>query len=41
MLTGEKGIGKSTIINHLMHYYFDKKNYDENENTFSKKKFFS
>lgn len=28
LLTGEKGIGKSTLINHLMYYYFDKKNYD-------------
>ena len=29
MLTGEKGIGKSTLVNHLMNFYFDKKNYDE------------
>ena len=29
MLTGDKGLGKSTLIFHLMHYYFDKNNYDE------------
>ena len=29
MLSGEKGIGKSTFVNHIMHFYFDKKNYDE------------
>ena len=28
MLAGEKGIGKSTFVNHLMYYYFDKENYD-------------
>ena len=26
--SGEKGIGKSTLINHLMYFYFDKENYD-------------
>ena len=31
MLTGEKGIGKHTLVNHLMHYYFDKENYDEKD----------
>jgi len=29
MLSGKKGSGKSTLINHLMFYIFDKKNYDE------------
>lgn len=29
MLTGEKGIGKSTFVNHLMHYYYDKENYNQ------------
>tara|TARA_B100001121_G_scaffold99485_1_gene88081 strand:+ start:1754 stop:2683 length:930 start_codon:yes stop_codon:yes gene_type:complete len=29
MLTGEKGIGKSTFVNHLMHYYYDRKNYNQ------------
>ena len=28
MLTGEKGIGKFTLINHLMYFIFDNKNYD-------------
>jgi len=32
MLTGKKGSGKSTIINHLMYYIFDKDNYDEKNN---------
>ena len=35
MLTGNRGVGKSTMISHLMHYYFDKKTYNENENTFA------
>ena len=29
MLTGNRGVGKSTMISHLMHYYFDKKTYNE------------
>ena len=38
MLTGKKGSGKSTIINHLMYYIFDRKNYnleryEQNSNT--------
>ncbi len=40
MLTGEKGIGKFTFINHLMHFYFDKKNYSEKNFTISKKDIF-
>ena len=28
LLTGDKGIGKFTLINHLMFSYFDQKNYD-------------
>ena len=40
MLTGEKGIGKFTFINHLMHFYFDKKNYDEKNFSISKKDIF-
>jgi len=31
MLSGRKGIGKFTLINHLMHYYFDKENYDKKQ----------
>ena len=40
MLTGNRGVGKSTMICHLMHYYFDKKTYNENENTFTSESFF-
>ena len=32
MLSGNKGSGKSTLINHLMYYIFDKNNYDEENN---------
>ena len=32
MFTGKKGLGKFTLINHLIHNYFDKKNYDMNNN---------
>ena len=28
LLTGKKGIGKLTLISHLMHFYFDNHNYD-------------
>ena len=28
MLTGNKGIGKSTLVSHLMHTIYDKENYD-------------
>ena len=30
MLTGNKGSGKSTLINHFLHSIFDTKNYDKN-----------
>ena len=33
MLSGKKGSGKSTIINHLMYFIFDKKSYNEETNT--------
>lgn len=36
MLSGEKGLGKLTTINHLMHYYFDKDNYDDINFSFKK-----
>ena len=29
ILSGKKGSGKSTLINHFLYYLFDKKNYDE------------
>ena len=31
MLTGKKGIGKSTLVNHLLNYIYDKENYNLNE----------
>ncbi len=37
MLSGNKGIGKSTIVNHLIYSYFDQENYDLKENTLIKK----
>ena len=32
LLTGEKGLGKSTLVFHLMHLIFDKDNYDIKNN---------
>ena len=32
MLSGKKGVGKSTLLNHLMYFIFDKGNYDEKIN---------
>lgn len=40
LISGEKGIGKSTLINHLMYFYFDKKNYDKDNNFLKKKDIF-
>ena len=37
LLSGHKGIGKFTIINHLLHYYFDNKNYNVKKYFFYKK----
>jgi len=36
MLSGKKGCGKSTLINHLMFSIFDKDNYDNEINELSK-----
>ncbi len=36
LLTGKKGIGKFTLTSHLMHYHFDKHNYDEKKKNFKK-----
>ena len=36
MLTGAKGIGKSTLINHFLFSIFDEKNYDKKNNLLSK-----
>ncbi|MDA8771412.1 AAA family ATPase, partial [Candidatus Pelagibacter bacterium] len=40
MLSGKKGSGKSTLINHLMFFIFDKQNYDETTYEFSSHSFF-
>ena len=37
MLTGEKGVGKSTIINHFMTYVYDRNMYDLKENRINNK----
>ena len=34
MVSGKKGTGKSTLINHLMFFIFDRQNYDEKKNEF-------
>lgn len=36
LLSGNKGIGKFTLINHLIHFIFDKNNYDIKENIINK-----
>ena len=30
LISGDKGIGKSTLINHFLHYFYDRDNYDLN-----------
>ena len=40
LLSGEKGIGKSTLINHLMFYLYDTKNYNLLDCTFNSKSTF-
>ncbi len=40
LISGEKGIGKSTLINHLMYFYFNKINYDENKNILNSRDIF-
>ena len=32
MLSGKKGSGKATLVNHLLYYIFDKENYNEEIN---------
>ena len=42
LFTGAKGIGKLTLISHLMSFFFDKSNYDEEKNLIlNKSSFFS
>ncbi len=37
LLTGNKGVGKLTLVFHLMNFYFDKENYDLDNNKIIKK----
>jgi DNA polymerase III subunit delta' len=39
-LTGKKGIGKSTLINHLMFFIFDKDNYNDKNNELNSESIF-
>ena len=42
MLSGKKGTGKATLINHLMYFIFDQKNYDiKNNKLLSKSDFYN
>tara|TARA_X000001036_G_C20687038_1_gene808026 strand:- start:3357 stop:4289 length:933 start_codon:yes stop_codon:yes gene_type:complete len=40
MITGDKGIGKFTFINHFIHFYFDNINYNKKTNSFNLKSSF-
>ena len=40
MLSGEKGSGKSTLINHLLFFIFDNQNYNEENNQFKNNSLF-
>ena len=39
MLTGKKGIGKFTLINHFLNYIYDNENYDRINNSINSKTF--
>ena len=41
MLSGQKGIGKSTLVNHLMHFIYDNQNYDTKKFQISNESFFN
>lgn len=41
MLSGSKGIGKCTLVNHLMNYIFDKENYNLEKKTINEKSLFN
>ena len=41
MFTGNKGVGKATLINHFLHSIFDKNNYNTNNLTFQQSSFFA
>ena len=38
MLTGKKGIGKFTLINHFLNYIYDNANYDRISNSINNKR---
>lgn len=40
MLSGKKGSGKATLVNHLLYYIFDKENYNEDINELKPSSFF-
>ena len=40
MISGKKGVGKSTLISHFLNYKFDAINYDKENNIIKKKRFF-
>ena len=40
MFSGKKGSGKSTLVNHLMFFIFDKRNYNDSTNTYIADSFF-
>lgn len=40
MLSGKKGSGKATLVNHLLYYIFDKENYNEEINELKSSSFF-
>ena len=41
MFTGNKGIGKATLVNHFLHSIFDEKNYDKKKLTFQDNSIFT
>ena len=41
LLSGKKGIGKSTLIYHLLHFIFDRYNYNEKKNSIKNGTFFN
>ena len=40
MLTGKKGIGKFTLVHHLLAYYYDRNNYDKTNYTIMEENLF-
>ena len=40
MFTGNKGVGKATLVNHFLHSIFDERNYNKNNLTFQQNTIF-